>query len=59
MSYKISVGDQFKATNGTLYTVSKIDGTGFVCTRFDKNKKKLANKSLSSAEILKLAPYRG
>jgi hypothetical protein len=59
MSYNISVGNQYKASNGTIYTVSKIDATGFVCTRVDKNGKKLSKKSLSSTDIQKLTIYKG
>lgn len=58
MSYNISVGNRYKATNGTVYTVAKIDGTGFVCTRVDKNGKKLSNKSLASNDIAKLTPTK-
>ena len=58
MSYHISVGNRYRSSNGTVYTVAKIDGTGFVCTRVDKNGKKLSNKSLSSAEIQKLTVVR-
>lgn len=58
MSYNISVGNRYSATNGTIYTVAKIDGSGFVCTRVDKNGKKLSNKSLNSIEIMRLTPVR-
>jgi hypothetical protein len=57
MEHNISVGNSYKAINGTIYTVERI-AMGFVCSRVDKNGKKLPNKNLNSDRLMRLTPIK-